>query len=234
LLVDEVLAVGDLAFQKKCLGKMGEVARQGRTVLFVSHNLGAVEHLCTRAILFQDGCIQIDSTPDCAIEKYLISFSDVSDSHDLSQVQREPGLIPIIQKLDFLDQNGRPLSALRVGDPLTVHIHYKHSESLKDPYFGLIFETVTGVRVFWVQTRLQRGTLPDLPRSGTIVCHIPRVPLIPGTYFVQPGCGSGAKQLDGVPRGKQLHVVEADVFGTGRLPQAVQGLVIVEADWKIA
>src|SRR6185503_19592925 len=73
LIVDEVLAVGDAAFQKKCLGKMGDVAKQGRTVLFVSHNLGAVRSLCTRGIVLAGGALQFDGPVDDAIAGYLAS-----------------------------------------------------------------------------------------------------------------------------------------------------------------
>src|SRR5439155_25143626 len=71
LVVDEVLAVGDAAFQKKCLGKMGEVANRGRTVLFVSHNMATVESLCQRAILLSRGKVELDGTPHTIVERYL-------------------------------------------------------------------------------------------------------------------------------------------------------------------
>src|SRR5438552_3709547 len=71
LLVDEVLAVGDTAFQRKCLGKMGQVSRQGRTILFVSHNMTAVKSLCTRAVLFEGGRLAIDGDVDVVVDRYL-------------------------------------------------------------------------------------------------------------------------------------------------------------------
>ena len=232
LIVDEVLAVGDALFQKKCLGKMGEVAKEGRTVLFVSHNMAAVENLCGRSILLRFGKVVADSVPSEAIAEYLSSFSAIPGDVDLESIKRDPGLVPVIQRLDFLDQTGRQVRAVQVGAPVTVRIHYKHSEPIKRPYFGLIFETMGGVKVFWVQSRLQGGDLPDLPAVGVVVCHIPSLPLVPGVYFIQPGCGTGTTQLDLVPRVCQLQVTEADVFGTGRLPNAAQGLVVVDAAWE--
>jgi lipopolysaccharide transport system ATP-binding protein len=233
LLVDEVLAVGDAAFQKKCLSKIGAIAGEGRTVVFVSHNMAAVQHLCQRVIVFEDGGIRLDSAPDKAIADYLASFSATMGGTDLGAVSREAGLLPVIRKLDFLDQYERPACVIGTGAPLTVHIHYKHTEPIKDPFFGLVFETATGIKVFWVQTRLQKGSLSDVPASGLVACHIPRLPLVPGTYFVQPGCGSGKVQLDVLPHAFQLQVAEADIFGTGRVPPNSLGLVIVDAEWKV-
>lgn len=232
LIVDEVLAVGDAAFQKKCLGKMGEVAKKGRTVLFVSHNMAAVENLCARSILLRFGEVVADSAPSNAIAEYLSSFAATPGDGKLEAIKRDPGLVPVIQQLEFLDQAGQPVSAIRVGAPVTVRLHYKHFEPIKRPYFGLTFETTAGVKVFWVQSRLQGGDLPDLPAAGIVVCRIPRLPLVPGIYFVQPGCGTGTTQLDLLPRACQLQVTEADVFGTGRLPNAAQGLVVVDATWE--
>lgn len=231
LIVDEVLAVGDALFQKKCLGKMGEVAKEGRTVLFVSHNMAAVENLCGRSILLQFGKVVADSESSKTITEYFNSFATTDTEGNLESFKRDAGLVPIIRQIEFLDQDKQPAKTVRVGAPLTVRIYYKHSEPIKRPYFGLIFETVGGVKVFWVQSQLQGDGLPDLPAVGVVVCHIPRVPLVPGVYFIQPGCGTGTTQLDLVPRARQLQITEADFFGTGRLPSAVQGLVVVEATW---
>ncbi|SRR5581483_1272079 len=233
LIVDEVLAVGDAAFQKKCLGKMDDVAKAGRTVLFVSHNMAAVEHLCRRVLLMRSGKIVLDGDARQAIGDYLSDFTAATEGGSLASIKREAGLHPVIEKLEFLDRCGRRMSAVAAGDTLTILIHYRHSEPIKRPFFGLLFETASGTKVFWVQSRMQRGEMPDLPAVGTIACRIPRLPLIPGTYFIQPGCGSGTTQLDLVPRACQIQVAEADVFGTGQLPTETQGMVLVDADWDV-
>ncbi|MEA1901790.1 MAG: ABC transporter ATP-binding protein [Thermodesulfobacteriota bacterium] len=233
LIIDEVLAVGDAVFQQKCLGKMSEVSRQGRTVLFVSHNMAAIEHLCSRVILLEYGKVQIDADPNKAITQYMSNLSTKSAASELGPLRRKSGLLPVIQKIEFFDEHGQSATAVPIGTSLTVHIHYQHSEPLNDPYFGLTFETPVGVKVIWVQTRLQKGHLPDLPAAGVIACHIPRLTLLPGTYFVSPGCGSQTNQLDLVPRGWQLQVVEADLFGTGRLPPPSLAFIVVDAEWDV-
>jgi len=233
LLVDEVLAVGDAAFQTKCLGKMSEVSKQGRTIIFVSHNMAAIEHLCDRVIVLESGKIKLDTDPNLAIAKYFESISTFAKVKNLGEVPRKSGYTPVIQKVEFINQKGDSVSTVQTGDTLIVHIHYNHSDILKDPHFGLVFENLVGVKIFWVQTKLQKGKLPDLTTSGIIECKIPRLPLLAGTYLVTVGCGSQSQQLDLIERGCQLQVTEADVFGTGRKPNPKISLIFVDADWQV-
>ncbi len=233
LLVDEVLAVGDASFQAKCLGKMSEVSQQGRTIIFVSHNMAAIEHLCSRVILLEHGNVKLDTDPDHAISKYYESLSSSSNVTDLAEISRTPDLLPVIQQVKFINSNGDSVSSVQVGDTLTVHIHYSHSDILKDSYFGIIFETLVGVKVFWVQTKLQKGNMPDLATTGIIECKIPRLPLVPGVYFLTVGCGVQGQQLDLLIRGCQLQVTEAAIFGPGQNVNPTVSWVFVYADWEV-
>jgi homopolymeric O-antigen transport system ATP-binding protein len=232
LIIDEVLAVGDVAFQKKCLGKMGEVAKEGRTVLFVSHDIAMTEHLCKRVFLLSGGELVMSGSANQALATYFASVLPDA-THDLMTIRRGRGLLPIIRKLEFFDQNDRRVTAVPAGSALTVHIHYQHSAPIRNPYFGLTVETAAGMKIFWAQTRLQKGLLPDLSSSGVVRCYLPRVPLIPGTYFISPGCGTGNTQLDLLHRACQLQVTATDVYGTGCLPDTTNGVVLVDAKWTI-
>ena len=233
LLVDEVLAVGDAAFQEKCIGKMSEVSMQGRTVIFVSHNMAAIEHLCKRVIVLESGKIKLDTEPNLAITQYFESISVFSKIHELAKIPRQKGFFPVIQKVEFKDEEGNSVSSIQSGDELTVHIHYRHSEKLKDPHFGLVFENLMGIKIFWVQTKMQKGPLPDLAHEGIVECRIPRVPLLAGKYFLTVGCGAQTIQLDNIERGCQLQVTEADVFGTGRIPHPKIAMIFVDAEWDV-
>ena len=233
LLVDEVLAVGDASFQRKCLGKMSDVSRQGRTIIFVSHNMTAIENLCERVILLESGKVKLDTLPNLAITKYLESISSFAKVKNLANVPRKSIYTPVIQKVEFINKEGNSISAIQTGEALRVHIHYKHSDILKNPYFGLSFETLMGVEVFWVQTMLQKGPLPNLKASGIIECSIPRLPLLAGTYYITAGCGAQSKQLDFIERVCQLQVTDADIFGTGRQPSYRKTLIFVDADWEV-
>ncbi len=124
LLVDEVLAVGDASFQAKCLGKMSEVSKQGRTIIFVSHNMAAIEHLCSRVILLEHGKVKVDTDPDHAISKYYESISSGVDITELVDLPRKREYMPVIQQVKLINSSGDSVSSVRTGDTLTVHIHY--------------------------------------------------------------------------------------------------------------
>lgn len=233
LLVDEVLAVGDATFQAKCIGKMGEVSRQGRTIIFVSHNMAAIENLCERVILLESGRVKMDSDSQTAISQYIQGLTQTPDAGNLAAIKRDADLQPLIQRVEFISEQGQPVSTVQSGHALKVRIHYNHSEVLRDPYFGINFETLLGIKVIQMQTRLQKGHLPDLASSGIIECDIPSLPLLPGAYFVSVGCGSKVQQLDFIERSCKLHVTEYDVFGTGRLPLPGKAMVFVNAEWEV-
>jgi lipopolysaccharide transport system ATP-binding protein len=233
LLVDEVLAVGDAMFQNKCIGKMSEVSKQGRTVIFVSHNMPTILNLCERVILLESGTVKLDTDPNTAIREYFESISSGSKAENLSTVPRVHGHFPVIQKIEFYDRKGNAVSSVQTGDALTARIYYNHTDTIKDAHFGLVFETLMGVKVFYVHSKIQRGILPDLSSSGIIECEIPRLPLVAGTYYVSAGCGSQKMQLDYIERGCQIRVTEADVFGTGRTLDPKVSLVFVDAKWEV-
>ncbi len=124
LVVDEVLAVGDAEFQKKCLGKMGQVSRDGRTVLFVSHNMGAIKSLCNRAILIDKGRLSLDGTVDEVVNRYLSSGAErprtgiiPDDAERQSDVPDEARF----RSVRLTDLDGNQVSQLYFGQPFRVH-----------------------------------------------------------------------------------------------------------------
>ena len=127
LIVDEVLAVGDAAFQKKCLGKMGDVAKQGRTVLFVSHNLGAVRSLCTRGIVLAAGAMQFDGAVDEAIARYLSSAADRGEQD--GQVSFGSGGLAFdelaVLSVRLRNEAGEVRALFDAMEPITIDIEYQ-------------------------------------------------------------------------------------------------------------
>ncbi len=234
LIIDEVLAVGDAAFQHKCLGRMRDVSRSGRTVLFVSHNMGAVDALCDRGVVLSAGRISFTGAPQDAIRQYYRDLEAASAEPSLADRPRIAPLRPVIKQITFHDSDGEAVQSLAAGEGLTVRIDYEHHAPLADPYFGITLENATGTKLVWLQTRLQQARIPDLPRQGTITCEVPSLPLVPGVYFVDVGCGAGVTQLDFVERAAHFEVVAADYFGTGRLPTARQAAVLLKAHWDTA
>src|ERR1700722_10346942 len=126
LIVDEVLAVGDAAFQKKCLGKMGSFAESGRTVLFVSHNMQAVRNLCQRCIWMKDGRLHKDGKADEIVDDY---FNNISEEQSFSCTNPDYGLT--VQKVVLRNDLGKETSQFCPGDDLTVEISYDASKCIE-------------------------------------------------------------------------------------------------------
>src|SRR5262249_3784099 len=146
LLVDEVLAVGDAAFQKKCLGRMSEVAREGRTVLFVSHNLPSIEKLCERVIVVDGGRIVNEGDPVTCIAAYLAAGPEPQPAVDLAAVPRlDPRLRPVFTSLDLRDAAGQPTSAVGCGETLEFHLRYAAPAEIANPSFGIIVSNGMGM-----------------------------------------------------------------------------------------
>ena len=235
LLIDEVLAVGDAAFQRKCLGKIGDVARAGRTVLFVSHNMPSVEKLCQRAIVVEGGQIRREGSPSDCIGYYLGGRQAPSARVDLTGVPRtDPRLRPTLTSLDLLNAVGEPVTTIGSGDPLEFHLGYRAPGELSNPSFSVIVADTVGTALFQLQTRAQLGLIERAPASGTWLCRVPRMPLAPGTYHLTVGCSTNERQLDLLEQVASLTVEPRNYFGTGYLPHQGNGSLLVDAEWRQA
>jgi lipopolysaccharide transport system ATP-binding protein len=237
LLVDEVLAVGDAAFQRKCLGKMSEVAGSGRTILFVSHNMTAIAALCSRCLLIADGRIQAEGPPGTVIERYM------------SEAER-PMSIPLRDRPDRAGDGRVRLTALRLLDARLNPVHRAASGS--EVVIELDYEarpgTSPGTLAFEIGVYDQFGQLiflcgsdfagrlpvEPLPLEGRVRCRIPGLPLQRGRYHLNLFCGSHRDAADWITGAAVLEVVEGNFFGTGRLPPSPGGMVLVTHRWELA
>ncbi|MDQ3755069.1 MAG: ABC transporter ATP-binding protein [Acidobacteriota bacterium] len=234
LIVDEVLAVGDAAFQQKCLGKMNDVARAGRTVLFVSHNMAAVAHLCRRGIVLGGGEVQYTGTQTGAITEYLAGFNT------RNQLLRErtdrvgTGDVKIVA-VEIKDENGRSLDVVASGRNIKVYFHYEARAGFNSlgVIAGLIVTTQFDVPVFLQHNRLSGDEFGLLPAAGAFVCHLPRLPLPPATYRLGCSVMYGGEYLDMLTDASQFTVVDGDFYGTGEVPPATHGCCLVEARWQL-
>jgi lipopolysaccharide transport system ATP-binding protein len=234
LLVDEVLAVGDAAFQKKCLGRMSDVAREGRTVLFVSHNLPSVEKLCQRVVVIDGGRVTMQGDPVVCIAAYLGARAAPRPAVDLAAVARlDPRLTPVLTGLDLRDGDGNPISATGCGEPLEFHVAYAARGEIANPSFGIIVSNGLGTPLFFLQTRTQLGLWDKAPAVGRIVCRLDEVPLVPGEYLLTIGCLSGERQLDLLEHVASFTVEPRDYFDSGYLPHQLNGPVLVRAAWDL-
>jgi lipopolysaccharide transport system ATP-binding protein len=184
LLVDEVLAVGDAGFQKKCIGRMSEVASSGRAVLFVSHNMGAVAELCTRALLLDSGRITFDGSARDAVERYL-SVAAPEATIDLAALpHRGVQGHAVLQRLELLDGAGRPSTSFVMGQPFVARITLECRRRLRDAEVGLKISSRLGVAIHYL-TSTWEGLRGDLaPGRYTFEVRVPSLLLFPGHYQV--------------------------------------------------
>jgi lipopolysaccharide transport system ATP-binding protein len=179
LIVDEVLAVGDAAFQKKCLGKMGSFAQSGKTVLFVSHNMEAVGSLCQRALWLKDGRLHDDGNADDVIEAY---FSSLANESSFSSTNPDYGLS--IQKVRLKNGRGDEASQFHPGEDLVVEISYDAQKRVEKPYITV---GVTGINgPCFIANMLLDGHRPEtLDGTGRIACKFRAIPLLPQNYIIK-------------------------------------------------
>ena len=237
LLVDEVLAVGDASFQKKCLGKMRDVSANGRTVLFVSHNMAAIEALCSRCLLISQGRLRAEGEPTAIMARYLESeLASHCASRDLSSHSgRRRGCAALMAQVTLYSNGGLPSSCVRMGEDLSVQVGFQAGSEPFSPVLGLVVKNLYGMPIFAVNNRFIPGfEFSKSVKRGTITCHLERPPLLPGTYFLDLYLGDRNQDLDIVHEAISFDVLAADVFGTGQLPPPAAGPIYWPARWTLA
>lgn len=178
LLVDEVLAVGDAAFQKKCLGKMGEVSRGGRTILFVSHNMEAVRTLCQRVILIEGGKIGAEGNMESVLETYFARLATGYSRHRRSSY----GLV--IKRVVFKNDRGQETQEFCPGEDLVVEMIFDVQRRVEKPYFILVVESSRGT-CFAANMLLDGHRPKSLEGEGVISCRFKALPLLPQRYTIK-------------------------------------------------
>lgn len=236
LIVDEVLSVGDAAFQRKCLGKMEGMAHEGRTVLFVSHNMLSVQSLCTRTIVLKQGTVGFNGTPEQAVIDYLVSIEELPNQTLEFRDNRVGGDAFRFTSVRFLNpETMAPLDVLISGQPVLIRIGYinKTTQILKDISCGIAFFTLGGVHLCCYRARAVGVTLDALPSNGYTDCLVPRWPLSGGRYLYHLTAEQGGStHLDWLPDAGSVQVESGDYFGTGVLPSAGREGVFVDYTWK--
>ena len=221
LLVDEVLAVGDAAFQRKCLGKMGDVAQQGRTVLLVSHDMTAVSHLATRCLWLHHGRVMQFGEAENVVRAYAQQQQDGPTDLAVRKDRKGDGVIRL-QAVEFRDASGMLVSSLGSGDPLTIAVRYESNIGALDPrdvWLDMTWRDTLGhpvatvsTRFSPVQTRLASAT------TVTLECHIPSLTLADEAYSLDLWLAYRQGLSDQVLRAAELTVTPSNYFGTGHAP----------------
>ena len=233
LLVDEVLAVGDAAFQKKCLGKMEDMAAGGRTVLFVSHNMAAVSTLCSRGIVLDEGRITYDRDSDKAIEHYFMQSEKQSQVKLSKRKDRGGSGKCKFTNLVIEDASGKQLEVIRAGQAVRIILAYesKSDEMLYSVKVGVHISHSMFGQVIYCDNRISGDLTKGIPSNGRVICKIKSFTLVPGVYTMTPFLKVRSEFYDYIYDAVTFNVVEDDFYGTGELPKS--GLfVLPDYSWE--
>ena len=233
LVVDEVLAVGDAEFQKKAIGKMQDLSTgEGRTVLFVSHNMASVKSLCTRAILLEHGEAVFEGDVGDAIDKYLQTDEIFSGFENIQRLGN--GLVQV-EKIQIFDDNGSEISTAYSGQDITIILYYnsklENSRNINiNP--SIAFVNSKGVQVFNHHSRLNGIRFNNLPDHGAFSMTIKNLPLPASRYHITYSLLSHDEFLDYAEKAHCLDVIEGDFYGTGEVPPSSHTAFLLEAEWN--
>lgn len=233
LIVDEVLAVGDVAFQRKCLERMDDVAQEGRTVLFVSHNMAAVKNLCSRAYLLENGSVVSAGLVDDVVPAYLSAVSEVAVGSLENRTDREGSGRLRMTAVQVQSNAGGGETAI-LGEEAVFEISYRASGVLRNVEFSLALYSLVGEGVLHLSNSVSGDAFDTLPSEGTVECRLSKLPLLPGAYDVNVYCTVNGVVADWVQRAARIHVIEGDFFGSGKLPPPGYGAITVEHRWRNA
>jgi len=228
LIVDEVLAVGDAAFQRKCLGRIREVSNaEGRTVLFVSHNMAAIEALCSRVLLLESGKVARDGLAADVTKHHLRNMMDGTASLLCRGETR------FIKSLTMTDQSGHMSTAFQIGDSVFFEIELFSEVPVEQPLIGIAFYTPGGERVATLNSHIQHTRDWSFSGGTRVRAVWKNIPLNTGEYRVDICLWSSDRELETLNGCTSLNVCAKDVYGTGRLPDpSFQGLLVPDVSWE--
>ena len=240
LIVDEVLAVGDMAFQRKCMGKMGAAAREGRTVLFVSHNMGAVTRLCTTGLVLDRGRVSFHGQITHAVAHYhqlVVSGSSADQgrpAHVLFEEEPQPEAEYSITRIEVLNEAGEPMPTVATWDAVRIRFHIYARTELQRGSVILEIRTVEGTRVIVLSTQPD-STLPLPFEEGfqAVDCVIEELPLAAGQYVV--AASLAVPNMDWLwfrPEVGVLTVEARDVYNSGFAPNVRRAAVALHHRWE--
>jgi lipopolysaccharide transport system ATP-binding protein len=209
LLVDEVLAVGDIAFQRKCLGKMGDASRTGRTILFVSHNMGAIGQLCHRCLLLHDGRVADDGPPSRVIGEYLKTCA-VGNGSDAKNWDRTGSGRARIASIEIMDGECQACSTISMSREMRLRIGGEAEHADLEFSLAVQFVSAAGVPVLYLYDQF-RNFRPGAGKRFLIELRVPNLLLMPGLYYLHVWIGrAGMEHYDYVKNAVSFDVIQGD------------------------
>jgi len=238
LVVDEVLAVGDAQFQKKCLGKMEEVGKKGRTVLFVSHNMGAIQKLCGRAVLLSEGGVQFEGLPEVATSYYL-GRGGAESAHAFSVNQKkllEDNRSGVnILDIQMLSPQGVPCKNIQTNDPVVIRVYYQAFDEMAEVPIACMIKAKSafGQEIFRLSSMPISGyEINCLGHKGHIDVLLESLPFAAGRYYLDVGFARpNIEYLFVLEDLVQFIVSPKDVYGSGIAVEQDRGLIVLPHKW---
>ena len=221
LLLDEVLAVGDRAFQEKCLARIDEMTKSGRTVVFVSHDVASVARLCTHGLLLNEGRVAFYGDIDEAVTRYLSSRSLGSATTEAAVDRQGTGAVRV-SSIDVRSASGG--TAVHAEEPVSIRVELRGDEPIRGRRLRLqigVHSVLGGMHVllstdFDPSQPLLRD---DLGTTASVVCTLDELPLKPGSYYLSVWLDEpGGEVLDHLTEQSRFVILPSDYFGTGVLP----------------
>ncbi len=223
LLLDEVLAVGDAAFQRKCLERIAELRKAGRTVVFISHDLAAVYRLCDRALLLSHGSILADGPARQVIDQYQqLTFAGESSIRNDDEEDGDSATPARCSGISFHSPDSQ--DGIRTGYPLVARLDYRASRSVPDAIFKISIYWPSGYLCAQLTTESTRGGIHLQPGRGVVDFQCPKLPVVPGLYRVDLAIEANGQEIDVRQRCATLRVEPGEI---------VNGDFYIENTWKI-
>ncbi len=237
LLVDEVLAVGDLEFQQKCIGKMRDEAASGRTVLFVSHSMAAVQNLCKTCLVLEQGRLLFAGETADAIQYYLDLYRQSGQGAGASDyfADQSPMVRPHFSRVRLLNKQGESQGYFSQNEPFVIEMAFQspppgiHRAVIEVTLNHLIHGAVGAVT-----TQMTNFTLSNSPHTSAVIrCYLKSLPLLQGMYSLDVRLSDGPLEIEALPGCISFSIDESDVYGTGRAPSADKGVIYLEPTWEM-
>jgi lipopolysaccharide transport system ATP-binding protein len=237
LLVDEVLAVGDYTFQKKCVGRMSDIAGSGRTILLVSHDLPMLAKLSTIAVWIDCGQVKQVGAPAEVIKSYCedaASATGQSHSTDLTAHRgRRPGMAQLLRRVSLFDARNRPTTSVPLGGSLAVELELEDFAGESDMTLMIWLCDLFGTSLAQAHSKIQANMNLTGLRQVRARCVIEDLRLLPGDYTLSVGVGDSKSNLDRVDNALGFAVLPANIYNTGKVPRRKDGLVALAARWEL-
>lgn len=234
LLVDEVLAVGDIAFQRKCLGKMDAVAHAGRTVLFVSHNMNAISNLCQSSALFMSGKLTLLGLTDTVIQQYNQQTKG-NQIAKLSNKIREGTQELIFSEINIFDEKGNNTIVVQSHRRTRFEVGYEFAENVTKTNIAIEIKITDAFDqvLCTFSTYLTDSNFFNPPEQGCFICEVDSIPLAEGDYYINISLYINQRITDLVPNAAIIHIVNSPETKIVRtFKNKYHGIVVAPCSWS--